>query len=132
MGWIKWAVIGIFAAGALLIWNSGRTGRALHAAAAEINSRAPVNLGSGVRIDRVAVANKSFDIHVTYTDMKAADVVQQKALFDTVLKESMVKTVCRDQHMRRALKEHYDISSIVKGSDGREMTTLRISQLDCG
>lgn len=128
---LKWIVIVVVVAGAALVWNSGRTKRALTEVAAEMNRRVPVTVAPGVRVDKVVFANKQFDMYLTFTDMKSTDVGQQQAMLDTLMKQSLSKSICANEPLKKALAEHYMISSIVMGSDGREISKLRISDVDC-
>lgn len=128
---LKWIVIAVVVAATALIWNSGRTKRAMTEAAAEMNRRVPVTVAPGVRVDKVVFANKQFDMYVTFTDMKSTDVGQQQAMLDTLMKQSLSKSICGNETLKKALTEHYLISSIVMGSDGREISKLRVSDTDC-
>jgi hypothetical protein len=128
---LKWIVMAVVVAVAALIWNSGSTKRALTQVAAEMNRRVPVTVAPGVRVDKVVFANKQFDMYITFTDVKSTDVGQQQAMLDTMMKQALSKSICGNESLKKALSEHYLISSIVTGSDGREISKLRVSDTDC-
>jgi len=130
MKWVKWGGLALAILVAIIYWKAdlGLKG-ALRNTAAEINRRAPWTVGPGVQIDKADFGDNRFEIHYTLTDLKASEV--PLATVNTELKKVMVKVVCSNEAMRRAVKKRVVFSSFWNGSDGREITQVSVTEVDC-
>ena len=132
MKWVKWGGLALLVFIVATIYvKRGDSGSqtALRNVAAEINRKAPWAVGPGIQMDKASFVGKQFDIYYTITDMKASDVPSDAA--KTEFKKLMVKIVCENEAMRRAVKNDIVFASIWKGSDGQQITHVRVAAADC-
>ena len=129
MKWVKWGGLALVIVVAISWRADLRSKKELRDTAAEINLRAPITVGPGIRIDKADYSDKKFNIHYTITDMKASEVPVATA--NVEFKKLMVKIVCSNEAMRRAVKDQITFVSTWRGSDNQEITQVRVAEADC-
>ena len=130
---VKWILIGIigFVVVAVTVHyrKNIRPIKAAEEATAEINRRAPIDVGKGVRVEAASFEQRVLRVQYQLTEVDASEV--KWAELQPKLKQVSKTTFCNNPQLKATLMAGVTVQTIWIGKDRKQIGRQAIDHYDC-